>query len=184
MSTFESGAKFGKFLIQECVGQADIAELYIAEQTNLQRKVFLRLVSPAIAQARPERLDYFLRCGRAVAQLTHPAIVAIHEVGKLTDQKGNAYHFIVEEFIDGRSLAARLVEQPSLPQKQALEVIGAIGSALSHVHRAGLLHGAMRPQAILFDRHDQVKLTGLGHTVGDDGASTAVLSDGDPSPEP
>ena len=95
-----------------------------------------------------EDTERFLREARSAAQLKHPGIVALHETG----QGGDGTLYLVEEFIEGRTLANVLLDRDRpLPFGQAAEVIAAVADALEYAHRHGVIHRDIKPSNILLD---------------------------------
>ena len=100
----------------------------------------------------------FLREARSAAQLKHPGIVALHETGQTDD--GTLY--LVEEFVQGTTLASRLADATPLPFRQAAELIAAVADALDYAHRHGVIHRDIKPSNILLDAEGRPHLMDFG----------------------
>jgi eukaryotic-like serine/threonine-protein kinase len=102
-----AGSQLGSFEVLSLIGTGGMGEVYLAQDTNLDRQVALKVLPPDIASD-PERKRRFLREAKAASSLTHPNICIIHEVGE-TDAK---QLFIVMEYVDGETLQRRIGEGP------------------------------------------------------------------------
>jgi len=151
------------------IGRGGIATVYLAVQKSLNREVALKVMSPALA-ADPNFTERFMREGRTVAQLSHPNIVTIHDIGV-----SDYHHYIAMEYVQGGSLTKYLVNQPS--PRWGLAVIQQIASALGYAHRQGFIHRDVKPENILFREDGTAVLTDFGiakSTHDDDSQLTTV----------
>ena len=94
----ESGDNFGRYLIREKIGEGGMGEVYLADDTRLNRKVALKVLARAVA-GDDERLRRFEQEARAASALNHPNILTVHEFG---EENGAA--FLASEFVEGRTL--------------------------------------------------------------------------------
>ena len=104
-----------------------------------------------------EDVTRFFREARSAAQLQHPGIVALHETGQAED--GTLY--LIEEFVQGTTLASRLAGGP-LPPLQAAELVAAVADALDYAHRHGVIHRDIKPANILLDAEGRPHLMDFG----------------------
>ncbi len=141
--------------------------VYKARQKSLNRIVALKMILPGRLTS-AEDLERFRREAEATARLQHPNIVAVHEVGEFEGQ-----HFYSMDYIDGPSLAKRLLQGP-FPNRVAARYILLIARAIDHVHRHGILHRDLKPSNILLDSHDEPHITdfGLAKKIGGDSTQT------------
>src|SRR6266478_8451792 len=93
-----SGTRLGRYEIKSQLGAGGMGEVYLAQDTKLDRKVALKIL-PAEVAAHPGRMKRFVQEAKAASALNHPNIITIHEIDE-TDSR----HFIVTEFIDGETL--------------------------------------------------------------------------------
>src|SRR5262249_28444440 len=107
--------------------------------------------------AHSEHVDRFLREGRSVAGLNHPGIVSLYEAGRTYD--GICY--LVEEFIEGQTLAARLAEG-RLGFRDAARLIAEVADALDYAHRHGVIHRDVKPSNIMLDESARAHLMDFG----------------------
>ena len=152
---FASGARLGPFEILSPLGAGGMGEVYRARDTRLDRTVAIKLLPSEFVNAPGRRIERFRREARAIARITHPHICTLHDVG----EDGPAI-FLVMEYVDGVTLAARLEDGP-LPLAPALRAAIQIADALDHAHRQGVVHADLKPGNIMLTR-DSVKLLDFG----------------------
>jgi len=153
-----SGARLGPYEILAAIGAGGMGEVYKARDTRLDRSVAIKVLPPGAADD-PERLRRFEREARAVAALNHPNICALHDIGceVPTPRAGDGapVHFLVMEYLDGETLAARLqrrkggADATPLGLAEALECGAQIADALARAHRQGIIHRDLKPANIM-----------------------------------
>jgi len=146
---------FGDYEILEEIARGGMGVVYKARQISLDRIVALKtiLAGQFASEADVER---FYTEARAAANLQHPNIVAIHEVGQYEGQ-----HYFSMDYVDGTSLAA-FVERGPLPIGRAVTYLKSIAEAIDYAHRQGILHRDLKPSNILIDSFDQPRITDFG----------------------
>ena len=152
--TLTSGSRLGPYEIQTPLGAGGMGEVYKARDTRLGRTVAIKIL-PAYAAADPDRLRRFEHEARAASALAHPNICVLHDVGcespvhpSHTGVRGGALHFLVMEYVEGRTLAERLRTGP-LPLAQVLDVGAQIADALAIAHGRGILHRDLKPANVM-----------------------------------
>ncbi|HVL80945.1 MAG TPA: Stk1 family PASTA domain-containing Ser/Thr kinase [Actinomycetota bacterium] len=145
-----------RYEIVRRVGTGGMADVYLARDTQLNRQVALKILHSQYAgdEAFVER---FRREAHAAANLQHPNIVQIYDWGREDD-----YHFIVMEFVEGRSLKDLIAADSPLPSHQACEIADQVLDALATAHRAGLVHRDIKPGNILLGRDGEAHVTDFG----------------------
>jgi eukaryotic-like serine/threonine-protein kinase len=138
----EPGARLGPYEIVSPAGAGGMGEVYRARDTRLDRTVALKVLPPDLTND-PAARQRFEREARAVAALSHPHICTLHDIGQ---QDGT--DFLVMEYLDGETLAARLA-RGKLPLDQALHYGIQIADALAAAHRAGIIHRDLKPGNIM-----------------------------------
>src|SRR5881296_1566824 len=104
--TLSTGTKLGRYEIRAKLGAGGMGEVYLAQDTKLDRKVALKIL-PADVAANLERMRRFVQEAKSASALNHPNIITIHEIDQ-TD----SVHFIATEFIDGETLRERMRSAP------------------------------------------------------------------------
>ena len=136
------GNTLSHYKIISKLGQGGMGEVYLAEDSRLDRKVALKILPEHLSE-RADRRERFEREARAVSSLNHPHICTLHDIG---EQDG--IHFLVMEHLEGESLADRL-EKGALPLEQTLEYAIQIADALDKAHRQGVVHRDLKPGNIM-----------------------------------
>ena len=136
------GQTLSHYKIIEKLGAGGQGEVYLAEDSRLDRKVALKILPQHLSE-RAELRERFEREARAVSSLNHPHICTLYDIG---EQDG--IHFLVMEHLEGETLAARL-EKGALPLEQTLEYAIQIADALDKAHRQGVVHRDLKPGNIM-----------------------------------
>jgi len=136
------GRTIGPYQIVVRVGAGGMGEVYRALDTRLGRTVAIKVLPPHLA-ADPLGRERFEREARAVAALNHPHISTLYDVGA-----HDGINFLVMEFLEGETLAARLTRGP-VPVAKGLEYATQIASALDKAHRAGIVHRDLKPGNVM-----------------------------------
>ncbi len=169
------GTRLGPYRIQSAIGAGGMGEVYKARDMRLDRTVAIKVLPEGVA-ADPERRRRFDHEARAVAALNHPHICALHDIGREGDTD-----FLVMEYLDGRTLAERLVKGP-LPLEQAVEVGVEIADALAVAHERGIIHRDLKPGNVMLTKTGakllDFGLARLTHALDDSGASVTATTVG------
>ena len=171
--SFATGTRVGPYEITSLIGEGGMGQVYRARDPRLGRDVAIKVLPPAF-RADADRLRRFEQEARAVGQLSHPHILAVHDVG-LHD--GSPY--IVCELLEGETLRSRLHSGPVQPRK-AIEVGLQIARGLAAAHDRGIVHRDLKPESIFLTRDGRVKILDFGIAklkndhVGDDGLTCAA----------
>ena len=136
-----------------------MGEVYRARDTRLDRDVAIKVLPSSLA-ADPEARARFEREARAVSQLNHPHICALYDVGQSNDVE-----FLVMEYLDGESLAARLARGP-LPPDEALDYAVQIADALDKAHRHGIVHRDLKPANVMLTRGGAARTLAISSRTG------------------
>jgi serine/threonine protein kinase/formylglycine-generating enzyme required for sulfatase activity len=147
--------KLGRFLIRKLLGRGGFGEVYLAFDEQLRREVAIKLTFGS--RVGPKAVDMFLKEAQMLAELEHPNIVPVYEIG--TTERNDI--FIVSKLIDGMDLASR-IEKDRPSRELSLEIIAAIADALYYAHSKGLVHRDIKPANILLDKNDRPYLADFG----------------------
>lgn len=150
-----------RYLIKRRIGSGGVGVVYIAEDLNLMsRLVVVKFLHEQLG-AQPGRLTKFLQEAEALARLDHPGIVAAFDA----DSTPEGAHFLVMQYVDGRTLRAELEKGP-LELSHAASILRQLGSALEAAHEKGVIHRDLKPENIMLqhlgDGRDIVKLIDFG----------------------
>ena len=147
---------FSHYRIIRKLGAGGMGEVYLAEDTTLNRRVALKFLSPEYTQ-NEEHVRRFRQEARAISALNHPNILTIHEVGE-----AQGSNFIATEFIDGDSLRQHLRRIGKMKLSEVLAVAAQVASALAAAHEAGVVHRDIKPENIMLRRDGYVKVLDFG----------------------
>ncbi len=155
---------FPAYVIEALIGRGGMGAVYRARQRSLDRLVAIKLL-PFELGVREDFAERFRREATALARLSHPHIVAVHDFGQADD----GHFFIVMEYVHGKDLAARL-QQGKLPPAEAITVVRQVCEALEFAHVHGVVHRDVKPGNILLDAAGRVKVTdfGIAQLAGDE----------------
>jgi serine/threonine protein kinase len=164
--TFAPGENVGAYRIIEQLGQGGMASVFKAYHPALDRFVAIKVLHPAFKEE-PNFLTRFQREARVVARLEHPHIVPVYD---FAEHDGQPY--LVMKYIEGETLKARLSQGP-LSKQEALQIVDAVGSALTYAHKRGVLHRDVKPSNILLSPDGSIFLADFGLArMAEAGAST------------
>ncbi len=149
------GVRFGAYEIVGPLGAGGMGEVYRATDTKLDRHVAVKVL-PAHLSGDPVALARFEREAKAVAALSHPAILAIFDFGSAD---GIAY--AVTELLEGETLRDRLVGGP-LPVRRAVEYAVQIADGLGAAHEKGIVHRDLKPENLFVTNDGRVKILDFG----------------------
>ncbi len=151
----ELAGLFPQLEILELLGRGGMGAVYKARQKSLDRVVALKIL-PAEAGTDPAFAERFQREARALAQLSHPHIVGVHDFG----QAGKFAYFVME-YMDGVNLR-QLERAGRLSPREALAIVPQICEALQFAHDRGVVHRDIKPENILVDAQGRVKIADFG----------------------
>jgi WD40 repeat protein/tRNA A-37 threonylcarbamoyl transferase component Bud32 len=157
----------GRFQLIEEAGQGAFGSVWKARDAELDRIVAVKI--PRQNRLAPHDAEQFLREARAAAQLRHPRIVAVFEVGRDEDRL-----YIVSEFVEGVTLADHLTARRSSP-REAASLAADMAEALEHAHQAGVIHRDLKPSNVMLDRSGQPRIMDFGLARREAGEVTMTL---------
>lgn len=147
------------------VGVGGMADVYLAEDTQLGREVALKILHPQYA-GDDQFVERFRREALSAAKLQHPNIVQIYDSGRDAD-----FNFIVMEYVEGQSLKDYLTQEGPLEIGEACRIAREVLTALAYAHRTGLVHRDIKPGNILLSQDGKVQVTDFGIARAEAGSS-------------
>src|SRR5262249_50884116 len=144
------GQQLGRYTILEEIGRGGMARGYRAVGTLLKRTVAPKGLAPQLAPA-PEFARRFEREAGTAANLRHPNIVTIYDVGE-----HSGLRYIAMEYVRGRTLHAIIEERGALGLGYAVAIVGPVAAALDYAHSQGAVHRDVKPQNIMIDADGRV----------------------------
>ncbi|MBS1813187.1 MAG: protein kinase [Acidobacteria bacterium] len=170
----ETGTIINQYKIISAIGKGGMGEVFLAQDTKLDRKVALKILPPEFAEDKG-RMSRFVREAKSASALNHPNILTIHEFGT-----EGATHFLASEFIDGETLRDRLQRAP-LTLNEAIDIAVQTAQALAAAHEAHIIHRDIKPENVMLRKDGYVKVLDFGlakltETVVNDETRSATLT--------
>jgi eukaryotic-like serine/threonine-protein kinase len=153
--SIDTGTRLGHYEIRTKIGAGGMGEVYLAEDTKLERKVALKILPADVAQ-NAERMQRFIREAKAASSLNHPNIAHIYEIGE-----GDGVNFIAMEYVEGESLSEEIAGCP-LPVSQIIAISTQIADALEDAHENGIVHRDIKSQNVMLTKRGRVKVLDFG----------------------
>jgi serine/threonine protein kinase/Flp pilus assembly protein TadD len=163
--TIIPGTFLGRYEIRSKIGAGGMGEVYLAQDTKLDRKVALKALPVEVA-TNQDRMRRFVQEAKAASALNHPNIITIYEIEEI-----DSVNFIATEFIDGETLR-ECMRRSGMKLSDVLDVTAQVASALAAAHVAGIVHRDVKPENIMLRRDGIVKVLdfGLAKLTSDDPA--------------
>jgi serine/threonine protein kinase len=165
---FSSGSRLAQYEIIEAIGAGGMGEVYRARDSRLGREVAIKVMADRIATD-PDMRRRFETEARAVAALSHPSILAIHELAVVEGAP-----ISVMELLQGETLRTRLAGGP-LPWRDAVHIAASVAEGLAAAHARGIVHRDLKPENVFLTTDGGVKILDFG---------LAVLRSNAPVPDP
>src|SRR5437660_2687093 len=150
-----AGTRLGRYEIRSKIGEGGMGEVYLAQDTKLDRKVALKILPAEVASNR-DRMERFIREAKAAAALNHPNIAHIYEIGE-----HEGVNFIAMEFIDGQTLR-QLIHSRRSELSKLLRYLQHAAEGLAKAHAVGIVHRDLKPDNIMITRDGHAKLLDFG----------------------
>ena len=157
---FPARKKIGRYEICSQLGAGGMGEVYLANDTRLDRKVALKILPESVVETesgtKSDRVRRFVQEAKAVSALNHPNILTIYEVDEIDSE-----HFIATEYVDGETLRDRIRFTP-LTASEVLDIGIQVASALAATHNVGIIHRDIKPDNIMLRPDGLVKVLDFG----------------------
>ena len=147
-----------QYEIRALIGRGGMGAVYRGMQRSLHREVAIKILPPEVMGGDPQFAVRFQREAQAMAQLTHPGIVTVHDAGETAE----GLLYFVMEYIEGTDVQAMLAERGRLPAEEALPIVARVCEALEFAHESGFIHRDIKPANIMIERRGQVKVADFG----------------------
>jgi len=158
--SFPTRKRIGRYEICSQLGAGGMGEVYLANDTKLDRKVALKILPTNVVETdsdpNSDRVRRFVQEAKAASALNHPNILTIYEVDEIDSE-----HFIATEYVDGETLRDRIRFTP-LTAGEAIDITIQIASALSATHAVGIIHRDIKPDNVMLRRDGIVKVLDFG----------------------
>jgi serine/threonine protein kinase len=150
------GTTVGHYNITARIGAGGMGEVFLAEDTRLERQAAIKFL-PAEMAADPERRLRFIKEARAASAINHPHVCVVYDVGESADGRP----FIAMEFVEGQSLDV-VIEHGQLEIARLIEIAAQVADALDAAHSRGIVHRDIKPANISLNGRGQVKVLDFG----------------------
>src|SRR5882762_7410621 len=137
------------------IGAGGMGEVYLAQDTRLDRKVALKILPAEVASNR-DRMERFVREAKSAAALSHPNIAHIYEIG---EHEGT--NFIAMEFVEGMTLREK-IHRERTELRKLLRYLQHVAEGLAKAHAAGIVHRDLKPDNIMITREGHAKILDFG----------------------
>jgi formylglycine-generating enzyme required for sulfatase activity len=155
-------SRFGRYVVRGRLGEGGFGRVYLAWDEDLKRTVAIK-VPRAGGFSSSARVERFLNEARLAAQLRHPGIVSVYDVGR----EGDGTIYVVLEHVGGRPLSA-VLSAGDFPLKRAIDLLAKVADALHCAHRHGLVHRDLNPNNILLDLEGSPRVADFGLAIHED----------------
>lgn len=158
------GKQILNYEIKSLIGEGGMGHVYLAEHTSIERKVAIKVLRPELAK-NAEIHERFKNEASVMARLQHPGIVALHDY---VEEKESLY--LIMEYVEGKELS-QLIKELNEPMGivRAKKIMKQVLEAFSYAHKNGVVHRDVKPENILIDKDDNIKILdfGIAKLVGD-----------------
>lgn len=151
-----------RYEILDNLGEGGMADVYLAFDTILHREVAVKILRGALSKD-PITLLRFQREASAISKLSHPNVVDVYDVGEF-----EGHHYIVMEYVRGRTLKQLLSQRGALHKEEALDIMKQLTAAIQHAHEHNIIHRDVKPQNVLVKDDGTVKITDFGIALAHD----------------
>jgi serine/threonine-protein kinase len=146
----------GRYALTAQQGSGGMSVIYRAQDRLLKRNVAVKILRPSLTQD-PTFLEKFRNEAQSIANLAHPNIVTVFDVGN-----DGATHYIVMELVEGQDLKKIIKAQGAMPLERVINLATQICAGIGFAHRSGIVHADIKPQNVLVTPQDIVKVTDFG----------------------
>src|SRR5438132_1138855 len=150
-----AGTRLGRYEIRSKIGEGGMGEVYLAQDTKLDRRVALKILPAEVASNR-DRMERFIREAKSAATLNHPNIAHIYEIGETDD-----LNFIAMEFIEGQTLR-EMIHGRQTDRTKLLRHLQHVAEGVAKAHGAVIVHRDLKPDNVMITRDGHAKILDFG----------------------
>src|SRR5436190_7264894 len=150
------GFRLGKYKLLTLLGRGEMSSVYLAEHVLMKQQRAIKVLPKSRTNSESHRQLFHLEA-QAAASLSHPNIVATYDIDNDGEQ-----HFLVMEYVDGKTLQTLVDESGPLPPHVACNLIAQAVEGLDYAHRHGLIHCDIKPANLMIDREGRVRVLDFG----------------------
>lgn len=154
-----------RYKILSSIGEGGMADVYLAFDQILNREVAIKILRGELSKD-PVTLVRFQREASAITKLNHPNVVNVYDVGEY-----NSMHYIVMEYVKGRTLKQLISMRGGIYLDEALNIMIQLTKAVLHAHEHGIIHRDIKPQNVLVNNDNTIKITDFGIAFASDAIS-------------
>lgn len=175
LDDISSHKTIGRYDIADKLGQGSMGVVYLGTDPYIKRKVAVKVARPYMdyddAEAQQYRMRFFTEA-QSAGRLSHPNIVAIHDVGMHQD-----FYYLTMEYIDGSTLKNFCTQDNLLPVNKVAEIVFSACQAIDYAHRQGVVHRDIKPSNLMLTTAGDIKITdfGIAHVQTDSSVTKGVI---------
>lgn len=154
-----TGFRVDRYVLEDLIGQGGMGRVYCARDTRLDRQVALKILSPD-RMNNPRAIARFRREAKVGAQLQHENLVRLYDFGE-----SQGRHYLVMEFIEGKTLGFHIAVQGRIPPSVAAQFGRQVALGLDHAHGKGLIHRDVNPYNVIVTNEGIAKLADMGLAI-------------------
>ena len=151
-----------RYVIKTSIGEGGMADVYLAEDTILNREVAIKILRGELSKD-PVTLLRFQREASAISKLSHENVVEVYDVGEF-----EGHHYIVMEYVRGRTLKQLISMRGALDKEESVDIMIQLTNAVQHAHEHSIIHRDIKPQNVLVKDDGTVKITDFGIAIAHD----------------
>jgi len=162
-----AGTLISHYQILSLLGRGGMGEVYEAVDTNLSRKVAVKILAPQFVRS-DEAVQRFIQEARAASALNHPNIITVYEVGQYelpadsgVDPRDRQIRYIAMELVEGETLRA-LVSRGALSIRERIDILAQVAAGLAKAHAAGIIHRDLKPENVMITTDGYAKVLDFG----------------------
>ena len=152
----ETGTIINQYKILSPIGKGGMGEVFLAQDTKLDRKVAIKFLNEEFAQD-ADKLNRFIQEAKAASALNHPNILTVYEIGE-----ADGKNYIATEFIKGQTLREQLSAKEPFQNNSILKLGVQVSEALAAAHEEGIVHRDIKPENIMIRQDGYAKVLDFG----------------------